>query len=71
MLTVSEKIRIILKRRGLKINDLARILETSQENISAKLKRDNFSEKDLKAFCAALNCSYDVLITLNDTKEKI
>lgn len=71
MLTIGEKIRVILKRRNMTIKDLARILETSQENMSAKLKRDNFSEKDLIQLCQALNCSYEVTITLNDTKEKI
>ncbi len=71
MLTIGEKIRVILKRRKMTINDLARILETSQENISAKLKRDNFSEKDLITLSNALNCSYDVTFTLNDTKEVI
>ena len=71
MLTIGEKIRVILKRRKMTINDLARILETSQENISAKLKRDNFSEKDLITLSNTLNCSYDVTSTLNDTKEVI
>ena len=71
MLTISEKIRIILKRRNMKISDLARILNTSQSNISGKLARDNFSEKEVKEIAEALNCSYEAVFTLNDTKEVI
>lgn len=71
MLTAGEKIRVILKRRNMTIKDLARILETAQSNISDKLKRDNFTENDLKQIAAALNCDYEAVFTLKDTNERI
>ena len=71
MLTIGEKIRIILKRRNMKISDLARVLNTSPANISGKLARDNFSEKEVKEIAEALNCSYEAVFTLNDTKEVV
>lgn len=71
MLTAGEKIRVILKRRNMKITDLARILETTQSNISDKLKRDNFNENDLRQIAAALNCDYEAVFTLTDTNERI
>ena len=71
MLSIGEKIRVILKRRNMKVSDLARILNTSQSNISGKLARDNFSEKEAREIAEALNCSYEVVCTLNDTGERI
>ena len=55
-LTVSEKIRIILGRRNLTITDLAAKLGTSRQNLTNKLNRDNFTEKDIMQIAAALNC---------------
>lgn len=71
MLSIGEKIRVILKRRNMKVSDLARILNTSQSNISGKLARDNFSEKEVREIAEALNCSYEAVFTLNDTNEVI
>ncbi|MBR4658276.1 MAG: helix-turn-helix transcriptional regulator [Clostridia bacterium] len=70
-LTVSEKIRIILGRRNLTITDLAAKLGTSRQNLTNKLNRDNFTEKDIMQIAAALNCTYESLFTLNDTGETV
>ena len=70
-LTVSEKIRIILGRRNLTITDLAAKLGTSRQNLTNKLNRDNFTEKDIMQIAAALNCTYESLFTLNDTEETV
>lgn len=66
-LTVSEKIRIILKRRNLTTTALAEKIGTSRQNLTNKLNRDNFTEKDIRQIAAALNCSYETVFTLNDT----
>ncbi len=71
MLSTGEKIRIILKRRNMKLSDLARILNTSPANLSGKLARDNFSEKEAREIAKVLNCSYEAVFTLNDTNEVI
>lgn len=70
-LTVSEKIRIILGRRNLTITDLAAKLGTSRQNLTNKLNRDNFTEKDIMQIAAALNCTYESLFTMNDTGETV
>ena len=41
-------IRHQLVEKDFKISDLARLLNTSYQNLDQKIKRDNFSEKDLK-----------------------
>jgi hypothetical protein len=55
----------------MKVSDLARILKTSSANISGKLARDNFSEKEAREIAKALNCNYEAVFTLNDTNEVI
>ena len=42
-MSMSEKIRIALVKRKISVTELANSLNTSQSNLSNKLKRDNFS----------------------------
>lgn len=69
-MALSERIRIILVKRGnISEAELARRLGISPQNLNNKMKRDNFSEKDLQAIAEALNCTYTVSFTMNDTGE--
>ena len=70
-LTLGEKIKIILNRRGLTIAQLAEQTGQSRQNMSNKMSRDNFSEKELYEIANALNCTFEAGFTLNDTGEKI
>ena len=70
-LLVSEKIKIILGRRNMTVSDLAKKLNTSRQNLTNKFSRSNFSEKELRQIAEAMDCSVDVLFTLNDTEETI
>ena len=70
-LSVSEKIKIILGRRNMTVSDLAEKLNTSRQNLTNKFSRSNFSEKELRQIAEAMDCSVDVLFTLNDTEETI
>lgn len=45
-----------LVENDLKVADLARLLDTSYPNIAQKLKRDNFSEREMLDIAEALNC---------------
>ena len=42
---VSEKIRILLIKRRMTMSELADKMETTPQNLSNKLNRDNFTEK--------------------------
>lgn len=44
-----------LVEKDLKVSDLARLLNTSYQNLDQKLKRDNFSEKEMLQIAEALN----------------
>lgn len=68
---MSEKIRIVLVKRKKSVTSLAKDLGTSQTNLSNKLSRDNFSEKELQEIAEALDCDLDVSFTLRDTGEKV
>ena len=70
-LSVSEKIKIILGRRNMTVSDLAKKLNTSRQNLTNKLARNNFSEKELQEIAEAMDCSVNVLFKLNDTEETI
>lgn len=70
-LTTSEKIKILLGRRNQTISQLATQLGTSRQNLTNKLTRDNFSEKELRDIATALDCQFKSTFTLNDTGEEI
>ncbi|MBR5460642.1 MAG: helix-turn-helix transcriptional regulator [Clostridia bacterium] len=70
-LTMGEKIKIILKRRNMTLAQLAEKTEQSRQNLSNKLSRDNFTEKELYSIASALDCTFEASFTMNDTGEKI
>ena len=70
-LSMGEKIKVVLKRRNMTLGDLADKTGQSRQNLSNKISRDNFTEKDLRAIAAALDCTYSASFTMNDTGEVI
>ncbi len=70
-LSMGEKIKVVLKRRGMTLGDLADKTSQSRQNLSNKISRDNFTEKDLQAIAVALDCTYTASFTMNDTGEVI
>ena len=63
MLSVSEKTKILLKRKDMTVAQLAEALHISRQNLSNKLSRDNFDERDIQAIAKALNCDVDIIFT--------
>ena len=70
-LSAGEKIRLIARRKNMSIADLARELNTSNQNLFNKLKRDNFTEEDLKEIAAVLGCTVETIFTDIETGEKL
>ena len=70
-LTVREKIKIILSRRNMTQAELADKTEQSPQNLSNKMSRDNFSEKELIAISEAVGCAVKISFIMNDTGEEI
>ena len=72
MVKMSEKIRILLVKRGnMSAAELSRRLGTSPQNINNKLQRDNWTTRDLEQIAEALNCTYRAEFILNDTGETV
>ncbi len=69
MLSMSEKIRIILKRKKMTVVDLADKLKTSSQNLSNKLTRNNFSEQELHKIAEALECRFEGYFIFNDNEK--
>lgn len=61
-LTFGEQIKIIMKRKGLTVADLANLLGVSRQNVNQLLARDNFKCSDMVKYAAALG--YDLKIEL-------
>jgi IS30 family transposase len=71
-MSMVEKIRILLVKRGnISEAELARRLNDSPQNFNAKMKRDNFTEGDLRRIADVLDCDYKAGFVLKDTGEKI
>ena len=70
-LSIGEKIVIILNRRGMTKAALAERVGMTRQNLSNKLARNNFSEKEIREIAEALDCAYETKLTMRDTGEEI
>lgn len=58
-LTMGEKIRILIKRKNITNAELAKRIVQSPTNFANKMKRDNFSEKELRQIAEVLDCEFE------------
>jgi transcriptional regulator with XRE-family HTH domain len=74
-LTIQEKIRILLVRRGnISEAELARRLGVLPQNFSRKMKAGKFTNADLERIADLLDCTVtyaDPIFKMNDTREEI
>lgn len=68
---MSEKIRILLIKKNMTLKELAEKTNSIPTNLSNKLKRDNFSENELREIAAALDCEYNATFIIKNTGEQI
>lgn len=63
-LTFGEQVKIILKRKGMTIKELAEMVEQytgkpmSRQNMTQRLGRDNFQEQDMRMIADILGCEF-------------
>ena len=68
-LSFGEQIKIILKRKNMTIQDLAELytaqtgLKMTRQNLSQRLRRDNFQEQDMHAIAAMLGFQVSIQLT--------
>ena len=70
-LSMGEKIKVVLRRRNMTLGELAEKTGQTRQNLSNKMSRDNFTEKELRKIADALNCTYYAGFTLDDSGENI
>ncbi|QDP99409.1 helix-turn-helix transcriptional regulator [Lysinibacillus fusiformis] len=66
---MAKKIKLLMVERDITASKLAEKLGTSQSNISNKLKRDNFSEKELEDIAEVLEAKYEAHFVLEDGRK--
>ena len=65
------KIRLLLVKKGnMSESELARRTGTNRSNLSLKMKRDNFTEKDLRKIADVLGCDLNIEFVDRETGEK-
>lgn len=68
---MANNIRVLFIEKNMKIKDLAEQLGYSGNNLSNKLKKDNFSEKELLKIAEILGCEYKASFVITDTGKEI
>ena len=68
-MTVAEKIRVIMKRQSMTMGNLADATEQTRQNLSNKMSRGNFTERDIEALANALGCQVKITFILPDGTE--
>lgn len=65
-ISVAEKVKIIMNRQKLTMGDLADATGQTRQNLSNKMTRGNFTEKDIERLADALGCTVEISFTLPD-----
>ncbi len=68
-MTVAEKLRLIMKRSQVTMGDLAERSGQTRQNLSNKMSRGNFTERDITTLAAALGCGVKVIFVMPDGSE--
>ena len=74
-LSFGEQVKIILSRKNMTIKELAELIQErtgkamSRQNLTQRLGRDNFQEKDMRMIAAILDCPFRLSIFPTDPAE--
>ena len=68
-ISVAEKLRLIMKRQNMTMGELAEASGQTRQNLSNKMTRGNFTEKDIESLASALGCSAKIIFVLPDGTE--
>lgn len=58
-MTTSEQIRVLCVRSGISLSELARRINQTPQNFSAKLKRNTITQDELIQIAQVLNATYE------------
>lgn len=60
-MTAGEKIKTIMSRQKFSMGDMAEQTNQSRQNLSNKMKRNDFSESEIRKMAAVLGCTSEVI----------
>lgn len=66
IISISEKLEIVLKREGITKKELAEKLGVSQPNISKKFKYNDWRESDVIEICNIIGIKCETIFKLKD-----
>lgn len=66
LMSMAKKIKILLVEKEMNMSDLANLLNTSQPNLSKKMKLDNFRENELVEIAELIGVTYEAKFILED-----
>lgn len=61
-MSFGEQMRVIMKRRGVSVQELADRLGKSRQNINQRLNSSGFTEKEMEDYTAAIGCTVSIEI---------
>ena len=61
-MTFGEQMRVMMKRRGVSVQELADRLGKSRQNINQRLNSSGFTEKEMQDYTAAIGCTVNIEI---------
>lgn len=70
-MTISEKIRVLLGRRGMTVTALAKGMNISRQYMTKKLKDNDFTVWELKKIAGLLGCDFEAVFVARDSGERI
>lgn len=70
-LTTSERIKLIIKRKGLSIKGLTEHFKCSRQNINQKMSRNNWTEADLRTIAEYMGCKLQINFVDSETGESL
>ena len=68
-LSVAEKIRLIMNRQKITMGELAEASGQTRQNLSNKMNRGNFTERDIQTLANALGCTAEITFRMPDGTE--
>ena len=71
LITIGEKIKVIAKKKGYTMRQVAEQIGCTTQNMYLKMKRGNWTEADLKKYAEAIGCTYEVIFIDKDTGERL
>lgn len=66
---MAKKIKMLMIEKDMTLSELAEKMGTSQPNLSNKLKRDNFNEKELNHIAEVLEVKYEAHFVFEDGRK--